>query len=119
MNQEILLKLVLPPFTHELLSVVKVLITSPIHEAGVIGLNFRLWVVFFSFNWMVEGDILVSAPFSGEERALKLTQMHPENEKNKEHKDYSLKNNFFFLSFLFFSFFFWKPELCFCPDGCF
>lgn len=54
---------------------------------------------------MVEGDILVSAPFSGEERALKLTQMHPENEKNKEHKDYSLKNNFFFLSFLFFFFF--------------
>lgn len=47
MNQEMLLKLVLPSFTYELLAVVKVLITSPIHEAGVIGLNFRLWAVFF------------------------------------------------------------------------
>lgn len=55
-------------------------------------------------------DMLVSIPSSGEERALKLTQMHPEHEKNKEHKDHGLKKNFFFLlsSTLIF---FWKPEL--------
>lgn len=54
--------------------------------------------------------MLVSIPSSGEERALKLTQMHPEHEKNKEHKDHGLKKNFFFLlsSTLIF---FWKPEL--------
>lgn len=49
--------------------------------------------------------MLVSIPSSGEERALKLTQMHPEHEKNKEHKDHGLKKNFFFLAFLYFNFF--------------
>lgn len=39
--------------------------------------------------------MLVSIPSSGEERALKLAQMHPEDENNKEHKDHGLKNNFF------------------------
>lgn len=42
--------------------------------------------------------MLVFIPFSGEERALKLTQMRPKDGKNKEYKDHDLKKNF--LSFL-------------------
>lgn len=54
--------------------------------------------------------MLVSIPFSGEERALKLTQMHPEDEKNKEHKDRGLKKNIFFSFFPLFYFFFFPLE---------
>lgn len=56
--------------------------------------------------------MLVSIPFSGEKRALKLTQMHPKDGKNKEHKDHDLKKNF--LSFLSLSFFFFF--VCQCSD---
>lgn len=52
--------------------------------------------------------MLVSISSGGEERALKLTQLHPEDEKNKEHKDHGLKKNFFslFLFSFLFSFYF-------------
>jgi len=57
----------------------------------------KLQSVFF-FTGGVEGDMFISIPFSHEERALKLAQMYPEDEKNKEQKDRGLKNNTFFLS---------------------
>lgn len=53
-----LLKLVLPPFTYELLTVVKVLITTPIHEAGLLA-ETSDFGLFFSFNSMVEGFYLI------------------------------------------------------------
>lgn len=62
--------------------------------------------------------MLVSIPFSVAEGALKLTQTHPEDDKNKDH---GLKTSIFlFLYYIFYSFvsfqgfwffFFCKPVL--------
>lgn len=57
------------------------------------------------------GGTLVSTPFGVEEGPLKLTQMQPKDEKNKEHKDNGLKNNTFFF-FLYPSFFFFFVSQC-------
>lgn len=81
----------MPPLSYAFLAVAKILIFTLIHEEG-----YRLKFQRIFFNWGEEWDALTSTPFSGEERSLKLMQMHPKDEQNKEHRDHSLKKNLFF-----------------------